>query len=413
MRTLPAMRPVDVYSVDVEGRRLVCLRDPELYAPEPLLLHPDALAVLALLDGQRSLDDVRTVSSAQLGRLVADSDVLGLVGELERLHYVFSPAFAEHRAAVDAAFRIAAVRPAAHAGMSYPDDPAALRTHLAGFFAGCDAAADGDGVCGLVAPHIDLRVGGAGYGRAYAALGAAAGARRFVILGTAHATTQSRFAVTTKDFATPLGPVATDRAFLTRLCRRAGADLHADELLHRNEHTIEFQALMLRHVLGDHGFRIVPVLAGALHDCIAAGRSPAGDPRVADFVGALRATIAEDDVPTVLIASVDLAHVGAKFGDPEGLAPALLAVAEAKDRELLQAVTAGDAEAFFAAVAADGDRTRVCGTAPLYAFLATLAGTPTISGTRGRLLHYDVARDDATHSAVTYASVAFAAEGGH
>ena len=81
-----------------------------------------------------------------------------------------------------------------------------------------------------------------------------------------------------------------------------------------------------------------------------------------------------------------------------------------RDISEVLAMSVDDAEAFFAAVAADGDRTRVCGTAPLYAFLATLAGPRALAGASGRLLHYEVARDETTRSAVTYASVAFDAE---
>jgi len=254
---------------------------------------------------------------------------------------------------------------------------------------------------GLVAPHIDLRVGGTAYGHAYAALAAAPDAERFVILGTAHQGGRARVAATRKDFATPLGTVPTDRAFLDRVARRMPEDLYADELLHRIEHAVEFQVVLLQHLLGTRRpFSIVPLLVESLHDLVLTRRSPREDARVAGAVDALRAALAEDPRPTVLIAAVDFAHVGAKFGDEAGLTPDLLARMEAKDRRLIAAIERADPDGFFEEVAADGDGTRICGLAPLYTFLALM------DGARGELLHYDRSRDDATASTVSYASLA-------
>ena len=151
-------------------------------------------------------------------------------------------------------------------------------------------------------------------------------ASRFVILGTSHYAGRTLFAATRKDFATPLGTVTTDRAFLDRLAARLAEDLYADEPLHRIEHAVEFQVVMLRHVLGaERSFSVVPILVSSFHEMILHGRAPADDPRVAGFVAALRATLADDERPTLVIAGVDFAHVGAKFGDEEGLTPELLA----------------------------------------------------------------------------------------
>jgi AmmeMemoRadiSam system protein B len=253
-----------------------------------------------------------------------------------------------------------------------------------------------------VAPHIDLRVGGRTYAHAYAAAAAAPPAARYVILGTAHNAGTTRFAATRKDFTTPLGTIETDRGFLDRLAARTQDDLYRDELLHRTEHSIEFQVVLLQHALRDRApFRIVPILVTSFHDLIATGTAPASDPRFAGFVAALRATLAEDDVPTVVVAGVDFAHVGAKFGDREGLTPDLISHTVAKDRRLIGALAASHPDAFFRELVADADRTRICGAAPLLTFLALLPGV------EGRLLDYDTSRDDGTGSAVTFASLAF------
>ncbi len=293
------------------------------------------------------------------------------------------------------------VRAPAHAGSSYPADPDRLRAHLDGFFTDVPPPT-GAPLAGLVAPHIDLRLGGRAYGHAYARVGAAPAAR-YVVLGTSHAPGTRRFAATRDHYATPFGVACTDHAFLDRLAARVPVDLYRDRHLHMDEHAIEFQVVMLQHVLADRASTIVPILVSSFQDLVTRGLGPNDDAEIAAFVHALRATLAEDDVPTVVIAGVDLAHVGAKFGDRQGTTPELLAAMEAKDRRLLAALEDGDATAFWHALAADGDRTRICGAAPLAVFLELMWGR------HGRMLCYDRFHDDRTRSCVSWASIAFPA----
>lgn len=405
---LPKLRSIEAFPVDVETKPLVCLRDPMRYAATPLLVPYPAFFILTLLDGRHSASDVQQAFTRQYGTSLDGGELDQLLTTLDEHHFLDSARFAARRRAVDADFHTAPVRAAAHAGTSYPDDAVALRTHLDAFSAGLPTATPTGRLAGLVAPHIDLRVGGRAYGHAYAAV-AAAPAARYVILGTSHAAGDTRFAATRKDFATPLGTVMTDRAFLDRLAARLAGDpradgLYADEVLHRTEHAVEFQAVMLQHALGAQTpFTIVPILVTSFHDLIARATPPRDDPRVAAFLEALRATLTDDDVPTVIVAAVDFAHVGAKFGDHEGLTPELLATTAAKDRQLMAALEHGDPRAFLAALAADADRTRICGAAPLLVFLELLRGVS------GRVLCHEESRDERTRSAVTYASLAFPA----
>ena len=400
---LPKLRLVEAFPVEVEGQQLICLHDPLQYATDSLAVAPPAFFILTLLDGTRGMVDVQAAFAERFGAVVGSDEIRELLAALDRHHFLESPGFAAHRAEITAGFRAAPIRVAAHAGTSYPADAPALTAHLEGFFTNVGPTPVAGRVRGVIAPHIDLRVGGAGYGHAYRTIADVDDGTRFVILGTAHYGGATFFTATRKDFATPLGTVTTDAPFLDRLAVRVSHDLYADELLHRTEHAVEFQVVMLQHLLGGRrDFTIVPLLVTSFHEMVGAGRSPASDPTVASFLDALRTTIAEDARPTVLIAGVDFAHVGAKFGDAAGLTPDVLAAAEAKDRRLIAALEATDAERFFATVAGDGDQTRICGLSAMYAFLSLL------DGTSGRLLHYDRTRDESTRSSVSYAALAYA-----
>ncbi len=60
----------------------------------------------------------------------------------------------------------------------------------------------------------------------------------------------------------------TDADFIDRMSSHYRGDLFADELLHRNEHSIEFQALFLKWALGNRDFTVVPILVSSFHEMV-------------------------------------------------------------------------------------------------------------------------------------------------
>ena len=144
-----------------------------------------------------------------------------------------------------------------------------------GFFAPPDGpgpingAATGQPVRGLIAPHIDFHRGGPAYAWAYRDLAERGDADVFVVFGTCHAGMADPFALTRKPFETPLGPVPVERDFVDALAARAGQDCFASELAHRNEHSVEFQAVFLRYLYaGRREVTVVPILASFVHEAV-------------------------------------------------------------------------------------------------------------------------------------------------
>jgi hypothetical protein len=404
----PKLRPVEALPVEIDGKTLVYLRDPAGFASSGVLLPPPIFFIVSLFDGEHSITDIQGKFVRRFGELLLGDTVRELISQLDTHYYLEGERFASLERDVRRKFRDAPERPLAHAGTCYDADPERFRVQIAGFFdppAGPGAPfprRDGAPLRGLVAPHIDLRVGGPCYAWAYRELAERSDATVFVLLGTSHAGGSHPFIVTRKDFATPLGTVRTDTAFVTRLAQVYGGELERDEILHRNEHSLEFQALFLQYVLGGvRPFAIVPILVGSFHHTIGTRRLPMEDPSIGDFVAALRRTIETEARSVCLIAGVDFAHVGRKFGDAEGLDPAFLSWVEAEDRALIATLERVDADAFFGEIAKNGDRRRVCGFAPMYTLLSTLGAG------RGRLLRYDRSDDPQTQSAVSFASLTF------
>jgi hypothetical protein len=405
----PRLRNVEAFPVDGTEGRGVALRDPSGYTDAILVLPVPLLDIVSLFDGEHSLGDIQEVILRRHGELV-DSDRIGEVAQaLDEHGFLDSARFAIRRAQIDDAFRASPSRPAAHAGGAYARDTSSLRAQMDAFFRGPAgpgavdwAVSDGTGrlrpIRGLVAPHIDFHRGGPAYAWGYRALAERTDADCFVILGTCHAGMDEPFALTRKDFDTPLGPAPVDHDLADALARRVGDGLLSSELAHRAEHSIEFQAVFLRYLLaGRREFTILPVLASFVHEAIVRGQAPEADPRIPRVLDALADSIAASSRRVCVIAAADLAHVGPRFGDPDPVTPTELAHLEREDRTMLAAAESGDPAAFFDTAARDGDRRRVCGLSPIYAALRVLGGA------RGELRRYAQWPDP--NGTVTFASL--------
>ena len=402
----PRLRSLEAFPVRQDGERLIGLRDPAGFTDQVILLPIPALDIVSLFDGERSVAEIHQVITARHGGAVPGPEEIARFAErLDEAGFLDSPGFVARRQQIEDAWLASPTRPAAHAGGAYEGSPEALKSQIDGFFVhgegpGMPAPQNGPrSLRGLMAPHIDFHRGGPTYAWAYRALLERSDADLFVILGTCHAGMPDPFAATLKPFATPLGDVPVDREFFETLQHRYGGDLLASETAHRREHSVEFQTVMLRRVLGDRSFTVLPLLASFLHEAVWTGAEAEADPRVPRFLDALGETIAVSSRRVCLIAGVDLAHVGPRFGDAEPNSAAFLDQVGREDRRMLAAVMAGEPGAFFASVAADGDSRRICGLSPIYAFLRALPGS------RGELLRYTQWPDP--EGAVTYCAATF------
>lgn len=404
----PIIRAVEAFPLEHDGQTSICLRDATGLAPEPIMLGMGAYFIITLFDGTNELRDIQTAFTRRFGQILPLDRLNELIEALDRAYFLDSPAFRERVRQVRDEFRASPLRAAAHAGLCYPEAADAVRGEIEGYF----KLEDGPGtiapqkhdnsLAGLIAPHIDPRRGAAAYAHAYGELKAHKPPELVIILGTSHyGGGPELFTSTLKDYDTPLGAVPTDRGFVERLSARyRGGDLFAEELLHRNEHSIEFQALFLRWALGEHEFSVVPVLVSSFHEMVAKGIKPAQDARVGSFIEALRGELDADGRTTMVIAGVDFAHVGQKFGDEFAVDEAIAERVRQEDLALIDFITRGDAEGFFEDIARDRDARRICGLAPMYTQLELL------NGRSGRLLKYGIAMEPDTGSAVSFASLA-------
>ena len=404
----PRLRYIEAVPMEEENRTRIYIRDPLGYAETPLLLPYPTYFIISHLDGQHSIVDIQEAFAKHFGQILPHEQIHDIVQQLDEYYYLDSPRFAAVQGEIHAAFRRSSIRAMAHADTCYSSQPNEFRTQTAALFTG----PEGPGlpnperallpaVRGLIAPHIDLRAGGAAYAWGYKELAERCDADLFILLGTSHYGAEDLFVATDKDYDTPLGRVKTDREFVRTLQQNYNRDLCANEIIHRTEHSLEFQTLFLQYLFGKtRTFTIVPILVTSFHHMILTKTPPVETPRVSTFLNALRETIVQSGKKVCFVAGVDFAHVGQKFGDKKPLTQDFLNWVESEDRRLIQALENVDHANFFAEIAKNGDQRRVCGFAPMYTFLHL------VEAKQGKLLKYAYA-ETAPQSAVSFASLAF------
>ena len=398
----PRLRPVETIIVPDEklGKSLM-LRDTQGIAPGHVTLPMGLVAIAARMNGRLSCDEIARAVSKELGDQVPVALVVQLATELEDALFAFGAPYEQARARIEKEFADDDIRRATHAGGAYYGDPKKLAAYIDRECLGAASKVDGDTgrLRALVAPHIDPWRGARCYGEAYGLLSRhlPKDVETFVLLGTSHAPMDQPFALCRKSFETPLGLVPPNKEAIDALAKAADFDPYADQFNHKKEHSLEFQVVFLKHLLGERPFRIVPILCG-LGEQQSTGRSPAGSAAATKFLDAIRA-VAEN---AVVIAGADLAHIGPRFGDPEPLDAGERSALDDTDRASLDFAAGVDAEGFWRHVSADLDTRRVCGLAPIYSLLRTVA-----PGLEGRVRHYEQNVDPEEGSIVSHAAIGF------
>ncbi|MEW6140482.1 MAG: AmmeMemoRadiSam system protein B [Thermodesulfobacteriota bacterium] len=405
----PKVRPVEPVPVVMDGKQVVALKDPLQLSDRMLCVTRETLAVIAMLDGRHSLLDIQATLSAQARRIVFMDDIVALVQRLDEANLLEGERFQEAYRAHVAEYRKLPCRPASHAGLSYAGSREALQEELKAFFTGDGGPGEPDlfsehrRPLGLIAPHIDVRAGGKCFAWGYHALSSGQPSDVYVILGTGHSGVEKMFTATTLDFQTPLGIVETDRELLGLLSEELGRDAAEEEILHAQEHVIEFQTIFLQYVFGQrHRFKILPVLCFLSHHVFDDARAyPELQNQFQEFCMALRAACEARSQSVCFIASADLDHIGPRYGDRFIPHPGTVRDILEKDEQMLRALEKIDVNTFVRHVIRENDSRRICGFSPIITMLHCM------DATEGKLLHLDFAQVDDRNSFVSFTSMIF------
>ncbi|BFU93576.1 MAG: conserved protein of unknown function [Nitrospira sp.] len=400
----PALRNLQFSPIKEGEEQYVVLWDPSGLSKEKLVLPLNYFFIVQHFDGEHSLQEIAGLYLKRFGEFLLPNKVEQLVSDLDgKLFLEGERAESAHRQAQEA-YRQAPLRQAMFAGKSYEADGAKLKKQIDGFFTSKEgpdfkpSENKGKPIKGLVAPTYDLKQAGPIYAWAYKELQEAQQPSVYVIIGTAHAGLESLFAVTDKDFETPLGIASVDRPIVDLLRSRA-PEFFQEEIAHQTEHAIEYQLPFLQSVsAAATPFTIVPILSSFSADSL---RDASVRNEVERFLGCLREALAASGKTYGLIAAGELAHLGMRYGDSAPPTDFSFHRCMQCDLEMLKFVEELKPEEFAGYIQKENDGRRISGFSPVYTLLRV------IQAEKGQVLRYDRGITDQYNSTATYASMSF------
>lgn len=363
----------------------IALSDPTGLASQVLVLSPEAYYIATLFDGTRSLEDVQELLLQQHGSLVPREKLEELLEALEKARFLETEeVLAELERRKEAL--LSGPRPMALAGVSYPREREAFEAYLKTARAFAPTASKAQG--GLVMPHLEpARVPGL-YGAAVEALRQVPAPERLVILGVAHQGLTQAAAALPTGLETPYGTIEADLEALQALDALLPYELFNSTLAFEREHSIEFPAVFARAAWPEANTKVLPLLID-------------GDPArkgVLDELATALALLARD-FPLYALASVDLSHVGARFGHPP-LDEHLAQKAQSVDRRYLELLAERRFDEAWQHLIGPENPTYVD------AYAAVHAGHKLFSG-KGQVVGYELSPELPTMSAVGAGVVAY------
>lgn len=401
----PRLRNLQFSPIKQQDEQYIVLWDPTGLSAEKLIIPLNYFYLMQFFDGEHSLEQIGAEYLKKFGEFILPDRMEKLIADLDEKLFLEGERFDTARKAAIETYRAAPVRPPAYAGKAYAAEPDQLKRELDGFFTSKEgpdwkpSTNAGKALKGVIAPHYDLRQGGPIYAWAYKEVQEAAVPDLFVLIGTCQAGLEQGYALTDKDFETPLGKVPVDRDVLDLLYKKGGASYFEEELNHKNEHSLEFQLPFLQHTVGTKkSFTIVPILTAFAPDDLA---HPEFLENVERFLRTMKDALAESGKSVCFVASTELAHIGLRYGDNKPPTDFSFHKCMQWDMEMLKHVEQLDPDSFASFIRKEGNARRISGFAAIYTMLKLMKAE------KGEVLRYDRGVTDQFNSTVTYASVVF------
>ncbi len=383
---LPRLRAVELIPYQDNQNKGYILNDPlrlsgrSLFIPEPVAF------IIAHFDGEKSFADLQENFYRRFGEILFREKVQEIISTLDENYLLENERFQKKMEEEKDAFASSPVREPYSLRLT-PQQADTLKRRIQQAVSSFPPEKPSSAI---VSPHIDYERGMEAYARCYACYRELEG-KTLIILGTNHTPFGDDFILTRKSFLTPWARIDVNTEILEQL-EQALDDPYRDEIAHRFEHSIELNVAFLSALTSN--FKIVPLLAPSFSRHIEERRFPI---EYEGFFAKLKEVSSPPDV--LLVAAVDLSHVGLRFGTGVE-ASKIMAGVENFDRRLIDHILKGDPLGFLREFFPNGNATNVCGTGPLYTLLKVVEGP-------GRLLGYYRAMDPDGSSAVTFAALLF------
>jgi MEMO1 family protein len=396
---LPRLRAdLDFTISQITDRPGLLIRDTFRYSDYVLVIPPPLVKSLTYFDGTRTNLDLQAELTRSLNISAVDGVAGQLIKSLSDAGFLVDETYARLKEIQHLAFAESTVREAAYAGSAYPAELGPLQDLMKEYLGSMEPAQEN--VIGIAAPHVSPEGGWRSYRAAYNALAPDLRDRTFVVLGTSHYGQPDKFGLTRKPFKTPFGTTRTNDRLVAELEAQPAAIV--EDYCHAIEHSIEFQVLFLQAIYGPD-VRILPVLCGSFGKHISEGGFPEDDEEVKRFLAALEEIAKREKERLFWVLGVDMAHMGARYGDNFAARADHEEMNLVKERDELRIarVIVSDARGFWNLVKENReDDLKWCGSSVIYSFMKA------VPRAQGSLRRYEQWNID-EQSVVSFGAISF------
>ena len=344
---------------------------------EALLASKELIILMSLMDGTRNDREIRAEFLRRTGIILKEEEYKEALKLLDENYLLLNDRFLAKLESLRREALSREVKEPFHAGDAYPEDSEKLK----GFIDSSLKGEEKESVLGIIVPHMDMRVAIDTYGAVYGRLDV--NPETVVILGVSHYIHETPFSACPLDLKTPLGVLRNDREVIDRLRSMFSYDIFHDILSYTKEHSIEFQSVFIKRLFPEA--KVVPLIVSYGEE---------------EFLKEIAQKIAKaiDDRETLIISSVDMSHVGKKFGDPSSYDPS------PRDKEYISLLKDMKNEEAFRLLSSDNNRTRIDGQFTNFVFLELMR---LMGASGGKEIDYRVYHEEPTDSKVSYAGMTF------
>ncbi len=242
---------------------------------------------------------------------------------------------------------------------------------------------DAKDVLGMIVPHMDFRVAMETYQLSYSYL-ARSNRDIVLVLGVPHGLVSKPLPIMDKHYKLGQTTFKVDQEAIERMKGYFESDIYTDYLAFRNEHSVEFP-IAFSYIYKRGNVMFIPTIVSAYEK-----------QQLSNLARSIYQALKEYAHRLFVISSIDLSHVGGKFGDPEPY--------DTEDRDMRYMRMLCDFRNDEAYELLSKNETRIDGKFTNYLFLELMKLMGAVSG---EILDYRVYEEKETNSRVSYASAIF------
>ncbi len=349
------------------------VKDP-LGISKEMLLNRESLLLLSLLDGGNSIQDIKTMFLRNTGIILSDSEILNFVQEMDKNYILYNDNFIKRME-----FEKEKILSAPYKEINFQLDFEKLKREIEKY-----KALNEQDIKAIIVPHIDINIGLKTYMKTFSCV-KNLNKKIFFIFGVPHSYSESCFSIFPKNYKIGENIVEIQKEIIEGIKNKINFDIFSDVLAYKNEHSVEFPIVFLSLIEKD--FYVIPSLVSKSDISLLKSLAENIFEVIAPF---------KDEI--LLISSIDLSHVGRKFGDEKSFNT------EEIDRKYIEYLKNMENEMAFDFIESKNNFTRIDGLYTNFVFLEILR---LMKAGKSEVLDYEVYYEDITDSIVSYASLIF------